>query len=137
MPAEIVSGTPSGMRESLKKATTEMLVLFLLRQKEMYTYEMMITIRRLSKDRITFNTLYQAMYRLQRHNYIRESRKLLSEANRTRILFVVTPEGEQYYNELLEQYRIFTSAIEDILAMDGKVDFGPQTKPAEDLEEIF
>ena len=34
------SGTPLGMRDTLKKATTEMLVLFMLRQKPMYTYEM-------------------------------------------------------------------------------------------------
>ena len=32
------SGTPAGMREGMKKATTGMLVLFLLQQKPMYTY---------------------------------------------------------------------------------------------------
>ena len=35
------SGTPASIREALKKATTEMLVLFVLRHKSMYTYEMM------------------------------------------------------------------------------------------------
>ena len=40
-----VAGTPAGIRESLKKATTEMLVLFLLERKPMYTYEMMQTIK--------------------------------------------------------------------------------------------
>ena len=38
----------------MKKATTEMLILFLLRQKEMYTYEMMSTIERISDGRLTF-----------------------------------------------------------------------------------
>ena len=123
MPAGIVSGTPSGMREALKKATTEMLVLFLLRQKEMYTYEMMTQIDRLSGGNITFNTLYQAIYRLQDHRYIRESRKTLSKANRTRVFFAITQEGQIYYRELLEQYRIFTQAIDDILAQDGQVNF--------------
>ena len=35
------SGTPQGMKDAMKKATTEMLVLFMLRQKTMYSYEMM------------------------------------------------------------------------------------------------
>lgn len=59
------SGTPASIREALKKATTEMLVLFVLRHKSMYTYEMMQEIDRMSAGKITFNTLYQAIYRLQ------------------------------------------------------------------------
>ena len=59
------SGTPASIREALKKATTEMLVLFVLRHKSMYTYEMMQEIDRMSTGKITFNTLYQAIYRLQ------------------------------------------------------------------------
>ena len=38
------SGTVASINDSLKKATTEMLVLFVLHQKSMYTYEMMNTI---------------------------------------------------------------------------------------------
>ena len=135
MPSGIVSGTPSGMREALKKATTEMLVLFLLRQKEMYTYEMMTQIDRLSGGNITFNTLYQAIYRLLYQQYIRESRKVLSEANRTRIFFTITPAGEEYYVALLEQYRIFTQAIDRVLAQDGKVDSGQEEVEHEHGEE--
>ena len=70
MPGKNVSGTPASIRESLKKATTEMLVLFLLQQKPMYTYEMMATVERLSGGGIQFNTLYQAIYRLQGFKYI-------------------------------------------------------------------
>ena len=51
------SGTPASIRAALKKATTEMLVLFVLRQKSMYTYEMMQEIDRMSTGKITFNTL--------------------------------------------------------------------------------
>ena len=48
-----VAGTPAGIRESLKKATTEMLVLFLLERKPMYTYEMMQTIKLMSDGKIS------------------------------------------------------------------------------------
>ena len=46
------SGTPASIREALKKATTEMLVLYVLRRKSMYTYEMMQEIDRMSEGKI-------------------------------------------------------------------------------------
>lgn len=116
-----VSGTPGSMKETLKKATTEMLVLFLLRQKSMYTYEMMTTIERISGGRITFNTLYQAIYRLRGFGYIAESDKVLSEENRIRIYFSITPSGQTYLSELMEEYRATTDVIDQILSMDGRV----------------
>ena len=90
------SGTVASINDSLKKATTEMLVLFVLHQKSMYTYEMMSTIEQLSEGRLSFNTLYQAIYRLRDHGYIEESEKILSQDNRVRIYFAITPAGEAY-----------------------------------------
>ena len=120
MAGKNVSGTPGSMKESLKKATTEMLVLFLLRQKSMYTYEMMTTIERISEGRITFNTLYQAIYRLRGFGYIAESDKVLAEG-RLRIYFSLTPAGQTYLSELIAEYRATTDAIDQILALDGRV----------------
>ena len=57
-------GTPLGMRDTLKKATTEMLVLFMLRQKPMYTYEMTRSIEQATDGKLTYNTLYLAVHRL-------------------------------------------------------------------------
>lgn len=119
MAGKNVSGTPGSMKEALKKATTEMLVLFLLRQKSMYTYEMMTTIERISGGRITFNTLYQAIYRLRGFGYIAESDKVLSEGNRLRVYFSITPSGQTYLSELMEEYRATTDVIDQILSMDG------------------
>ena len=122
MPSKTTSGAPEGIRESMKKATTEMLVLFLLKQKSMYTYEMMSTIEKLSEGQITFNTLYQAIYRLLSFGYIRESRKVMSEGNRVRIYFAITDSGRDYLTALIENYHVMTDAIEKILSMDGKID---------------
>ena len=77
----------------MKKATTEMLTLFLLRQKPMYTYEMIQSIEQLSGGVISFHNLYLATYRLQDDKYIQEAYQELSEDNRTRIYFSITPEG--------------------------------------------
>ena len=56
------SGTPASIREALKKATTEMLVLFVLRQKKMYTYEMMQEISHMSDGKIAFNPAVELSY---------------------------------------------------------------------------
>lgn len=121
MPSKTTSGAPESIRESMKKATTEMLVLFLLKQKSMYTYEMMSTVERLSEGRITFNTLYQAIYRLQGFSYIEESRKVMSESNRVRIYYAITESGKDYLAALIENYHVMTGAIEGILSLDGKI----------------
>ena len=121
MPSKTTSGAPEGIRESMKKATTEMLVLFLLKQKSMYTYEMMSTVEKLSEGEITFNTLYQAIYRLQGFGYIEESRKVMSAGNKVRIYYAVTDSGRDYYTALIENYYVMTGAIEKILSLDGKI----------------
>ena len=51
------SGTVASINDSLKKATTEMLVLFVLHQRSMYTYEMMNTIEQLSEGRLMSATV--------------------------------------------------------------------------------
>ena len=121
MPSKTTSGAPESIRESVKKATTEMLVLFLLKQKSMYTYEMMSTVAKLSEGQITFNTLYQAIYRLQGFGYIEESRKVMSEGNRVRIYFAITDSGRAYLTALIENYHVMTGAIDKILSLDGKI----------------
>lgn len=121
MAGKNVSGTPISIRESLKKATTEMLVLFLLKQKPMYTYEMMATIEQLSSGDIQFNTLYQAIYRLQGFRYIEESDKVLSDANRVRIYFSITDSGREYLSQLEAEYKFTVSAVDRVLSLDGKI----------------
>lgn len=106
------SGTPASIREALKKATTEMLVLYVLRRKSMYTYEMMQEIDRMSEGKITFNTLYQAIYRLQSFHYIEEEGKVVSEDNRIRIYFAINEAGEDYLQKLIAEYRSFTAAVD-------------------------
>lgn len=112
------SGTPSGIRESLKKATTEMMVLYLLREKSMYTYEMMSAIEERSGGVITFNTLYQSIYRLQDFGYIREEGKILSADNRVRVYFAITDEGAVYLDQIMAEYLRFTDTLDRILGLE-------------------
>ena len=93
-----------------------MLVLFVLRQKKMYTYEMMQEISHMSDGKIAFNTLYQAIYRLQSFQYIKEDGTVVSDDNRIRIYFTITPSGEEYLDKLMEEYHSFTGAVDHVLS---------------------
>ena len=114
------SGTLAGMRDAMKKATTEMLILFLLRQKEMYVYEMIREMARLTDGVLTFNTLYLAIYRLQEREQIRESERRIVDG-RARAYFSITPKGQEYLQSLMEEYRIMTGAINSLLVRDGQL----------------
>lgn len=112
------SGSPENLPIALKKATTEMLVLHLLREKPMYTYEMMNAISERSGGDITFNTLYLSIYRLEENGYIREHEKVMSEDNRTRIYFAVTDAGSEYLDALIREYKRYTAALARVLELE-------------------
>ena len=112
------SGSPANIRTSLKKATTEMMVLHLLREKPMYTDEMMNAIEERSGGDIVFNTLYLSIYRLEENGYIREHEKVMSEDNRTRIYFTITESGSTYLDALIVEYRRYVSALAKVLELE-------------------
>ena len=116
------SGTPVAMRESLKKAVTEMLVLFMVKQRPMYTYEMMQYIKDMSGGVLTFNTLYQAIYRLVSFGYVEEIGKRVSDDNRVRVYFGITPAGLEYLPLIMQEYRAVTGVVDHILSMDGRLE---------------
>ena len=115
---EKTSGSPENLPIALKKATTEMMVLHLLRQKPMYTYEMMNAIEERSGGDIVFNTLYLSIYRLEENGYIREHEKVMSEDNRVRIYFAITDAGSAYFDELVKGYLRYTAALARVLELD-------------------
>ena len=115
---EKTSGSPANIQIALKKATTEMMVLHLLRQKPMYTYEMMNAIEERSGGDIVFNTLYLSIYRLEENGYIREHEKVMSEDNRTRIYFTITESGSTYLDALIVEYRRYVSALAKVLELE-------------------
>lgn len=95
-----------------------MMILYLLRQKPMYTYEMMNLIEQRSRGDIVFNTLYLSIYRLQENGYIREHGKEISEDNRTRIYFTITDTGSAYLDAILEEYKRYTAALALVLELE-------------------
>lgn len=110
----------SGFKSLLKRATTEMLILLVLRQGAMYTYEMMNAIKKMSGDYFTFNTLYIAIYRLKELLFIEETSKIVSEDNRMRVYFSITEKGCEYLDNLLDEYNKFSAVIDEFINYDVK-----------------
>ena len=111
------SGTPEGMQDMLKKATTEMLVLFMLRQRPNYIYQLTQEIERLTDKQLKFNTLYLAVYRLEANGHICISEKR-AEGSHLRVYYAITPQGETYYQALKQTFVSFTGVIDHLLAFD-------------------
>lgn len=105
----------SGFKNLLKRATTEMLVLLVLRNKPMYTYEMMNELERVSDGYLSFNTLYIAIYRLKELLFIEESSKAISDDNRMRVYFSITNTGQEYLNNLIIEYRKFSTVVDIVM----------------------
>ena len=108
------SGTKEGFRDAFKKAVTEMLVLRMLDEREMYAYEMIREIGSRTEGALSFNTLYLAIYRLKDLGYIEEAGTKV-EGNRARVYFRISQAGRERLAELIEEYRLLTGAVERIL----------------------
>ncbi len=109
------SGDPANIQVSLKKATTDLIVLTLLREKPRYTYELMQEAERRSGGVIVFNTMYLSIYRLRDFGYIRQHEKVVSADNRVQIYFAVTEAGLDYLERITREYRRYTDALDRLL----------------------
>ena len=108
------SGTVSGFRDAYKKAVTELLILRLLRDRDMYASEMQQEMARRSGGALSFNTLYLAIYRLKDLGYIEERSRTLVDG-RERNYFGITAQGQGRFAELTEEYRRLAAAVEAML----------------------
>lgn len=95
---------------------TELLVLFLLNQRDCYVYEITKAIADLSEGSllISQNTIYTAAYKLENEHKISEYSKLVGK-KRTRVYYHMEPEGKQYFEELLTSYKTTVTGIGKIL----------------------
>ena len=106
------------LEENLKKALTELMVLFLLSQKECYIGELTAAIKKHSRDVLTVVFPYGAVYRLEQAGYIRELEKRTAPDGRRRQYLGITEAGKVYLTQLLDTYRRFTQGINDVLEGD-------------------
>ena len=103
------------LEENLKKALTELLVLFLLSEKECYIGELTELIRQRSNGALEVVFPYGAIYRLEKDGYIDETRKRIAPDGRRRQYVGITELGRKYLTAQLACYRQFIGGVDAIL----------------------
>ena len=110
------SGSSAGMEDNLKKSVTEMLVLLLLREREMYAGEITAELNRRSGGLCGIVFPYSTLYRMLDFGYLCEqSPKRVAPDGRRRQYYRITAEGRAHLNNLLACYRRFTGGVEAVL----------------------
>ena len=76
-----------------KQAVNPMLILSLLQERPKYAYEMTQELKERTGGEYNMPLLYPMLYRLQDQGFIEESEKVISQNNRVRNYYRLTPAG--------------------------------------------
>lgn len=101
--------------DNFKRGTVELVVLSVLAKRDMYGYEIVKEVERLSNGRFTLplGTLYPIFYRLSESGYITDYDEVSNK--RLRKYYHLEAVGREYYEELLAEYKKISEGIEMIL----------------------
>jgi PadR family transcriptional regulator PadR len=93
----------------------ELLVLRLLRDREMYGYEIVEAIRAASKDSLSFaeGVIYPVLHGLERDGALSTRRQTVN--GRSRVYYSVTPAGQDRFDALAAHWRQLQNAIATIV----------------------
>ena len=97
-----------------KRAVSPIIVLRLLREKEMYGYEISQAMLARSENKLGVSILYPVLYRLQSLGYIETSRTII-ENGRAREYYKITPKGRDYLNSVILQYKELSQLFLEIV----------------------
>ena len=109
------------IQENLKRGMTELLILHLLKQEDMYGYQLVQETERRSGGRIVTQegSLYPVLYKLVDQGLISD-RKVLVGRRMTRVYYHLEPAGEQRLEELVREYEEVTKGVFQIIEGDGQ-----------------
>lgn len=111
--------TGHSFEDYFKRALNPLLVLLLLSERPMYVYEMSREISKRSADRYTISLLYPVIQRLLSQGYLCEGQKAISEDNRVRQYYEITPDGIAYLQQIEDVYAEMSKAVQQIRQNTG------------------
>ncbi len=99
---------------------TELLILSLLKERDMYVYEIVKAVEKYSGGllNISQNTLYTSTYKLIGDGMLSEYTKLAGK-RRTRVYYHIEPKGIEYLDALNENYQRNISGVQNIMTAIG------------------
>ncbi len=103
------------MVAQLKRGTLSMLILFLLRERDMYGYELAQTLEERSQSKLHLieNSLYGSLYRLMKENCISSYKE--KDVARARVFYHLEAAGEAYLEKSLKEYRSISRGIQLVI----------------------
>ena len=105
------------MITKLKRSTTELLLLSLLSQQDMYGYQLAAEMKRQSNGLCNYNetTFYPILNRLLNQNMISMTR-MITDQQRIRVYYHLELSGKLYYNDLKKACRLYMTTVDQILS---------------------
>ena len=102
-------------KDNVKKGTTELLVLSLLNNEDLYGYQICQTLAEKSNHiyMISEGSLYPILYRLSLAGYVTEHVELVKR--RSRVYYHLEETGQNYFQQCLKEYRMLISSISEII----------------------
>lgn len=103
-----------------KRAVNPLLVLLLLSERPMYVYEMAHELEKRSAGQYAISLLYPVIYRLSSQGVVREGQKAISDDNRVRQYYEITPDGITYLQQIEDVYDKMSQAVQQIRRVSGE-----------------
>lgn len=103
------------MKKTISGNGLIMIFLYLLKQKEMYGYELTKFIKEQTNNEFTvkMSTLYPSLRKLIDAGYVKTRTVVVD--NKTRVYYSLEKEGEKYLNDLIEQYLVKKKLIDSLI----------------------
>jgi transcriptional regulator len=108
------------VNRELLKGSISLLILRLLKKREMYGYEIIQEAHRLSRNTFEFNegTLYPALHQLELKGFLKAEWRT-AENGRERKYYSLTARGIKQADQAHAEWKLFTGTIDTILASES------------------
>ncbi|WP_283128809.1 PadR family transcriptional regulator [Allofournierella massiliensis] len=115
-----------GVSENLKRGVTELVLLSLLAQRDMYGYEMSQELQTRSGGKFILqeSSMYPTLYRLEDKGYITVTKQQVGR-RRTRMYYHLEPSGQDYLQSSVAEYLAMQEGIRAILTSCGMNEVEP------------
>ena len=115
-----------GVSENLKRGVTELVLLSLLAQRDMYGYEMSQELQARSGGKFILqeSSMYPTLYRLEDKGYITVTKQQVGR-RRTRMYYHLEPSGRDYLQSSVAEYLSMQEGIRGILTSCGMNEVEP------------
>jgi len=105
--------------DNFKRGTVELVVLSVLREKDMYGYEIVKTVKEKSGGNfdLPLGTLYPVLYRFLDNGYLSDYDEIVNK--RLRKYYRLEEKGKEFYENLLLEYKRISAGVNMIVEGGG------------------